>query len=1037
MAARGPLIVLGALLSHFGTSARVAASPPSPTCDDGQNGVLVTLPPPSRLRALIGIPSLEARAKRLGERLNTADGRAHSSASSLRVAVDVIAPRLDVVFVHPAEASGAAERDPADLLKAVLDSPDVGHAEPNCRIRVDDPVRGDTGVRAQVAATADAVPWGLDRIDARLGRDGIFSAGENRGAGVDIYVVDTGVLGSHQEFASQAGDGGSRVRPGWAAGLGWPWAPDGVIEAPAPGTSGTGCSPHGTHCASTAAGATLGVANDALIIPVQVLHCEGDGFLGDVIAGLEWTMGQAATSGRPSVLSMSIGGGRSALMNAMVARAHREGLVVVAAAGNSNADACEYSPAGAAGAITVGAIDAADRRSSFSNHGPCVDLWAPGSEVVGACASTDRDTCTMSGTSMACPHVSGAVAQLRALFPAASADEVVAALLCHATANVLSGMTSRTNATGLLYAGQAINAGYLSCTFEPLPPLPPSPPPSPDPPPSRPPPPPPPPHPPAIPSPPAPPPRSPTLTTESPFDGCVHNMLVRAMRTIVPDRSGGITLDFYATGRSSQCTDYCPLCLHVNYVGLRHRADPHVFQRIERLTCHAGWLRNYVRYTFSFAVPVPGEYCIAFGSMERDCRWNEQMALLACDGPFPPVLYGEAPPRPPVMPPAPPSPPPAAPAFCDLHYPAFRADQRAYLQVTIDGVKATAGTLAAFVGDECRGHVGNLTIPFGPHEGEAIFLMTIFSDVDGETLTFVFQSTAARQAQLDQTMLTSAGSATGSVLAPVQLTGDSPPPVPPSPPRLPPSLPSPPSPPPAPPRLCESDYPTDPFTQTAVLQVTIDGVKASSGTLAAFIGDECRGQTGAHYVPFGPHVEEYVFLLSIWLSLNGRTIRLVFQSSDTLGVVALDQTLSNGPAAELGTSGKRRMFPHGRPHARCRLALKAPIAPLCVVQPVRSTNMSARYSNPCSSQAPHPSSHHRCQGRCHRHRRRRHWPRHRPLLRRCPRCRCQSLCPRRRGRRRCALQMMASPGTIERPALESATPSCLPPTRQTAARPSA
>ncbi len=198
-----------------------------------------------------------------------------------------------------------------------------------------------------------------------------------------MYVVDTGVLSSHSEFAG-------RIRSGFAA----------------TGLTGTeDCNGHGTHVAGTAAGATYGIAPAATVVSVRVLDCNGSGTLSGVIAGIDWVI-QDHTS-KPAVLNMSLGGGLSGILDAAVQRAVDDGISVVVAAGNSTADACGFSPAAAPNAITVGSTTTSDTRSSFSNFGECVDIFAPGSGIKSAWHTGTTATGTISGTSMATPATDG------------------------------------------------------------------------------------------------------------------------------------------------------------------------------------------------------------------------------------------------------------------------------------------------------------------------------------------------------------------------------------------------------------------------------------------------------------------------------------------------------------------------------------------------------------------------------------------------------------------------------------------------------
>jgi subtilisin family serine protease len=249
-------------------------------------------------------------------------------------------------------------------------------------------IEADQRVEASTAAVTQlSPPWGLDRIDQRLRPlNGAYQA-STTAAGLTAYVIDTGIYAAHQDF-------GGRVAAGYTA------ISDGRMT--------DDCNGHGTHVAGTMGGATYGAAKAVTLIPVRVLNCQGSGTWSGVIAGLDWVATHHTTA--RAVANMSLGGGKSDTVNAAVRRVVNDGVVVAVAAGNSGADACRYSPASELSALTVGATTSADARASFSNWGKCLDLFAPGVGITSAWIGSTTKTHTISGTSMAAPHVAGAAA---------------------------------------------------------------------------------------------------------------------------------------------------------------------------------------------------------------------------------------------------------------------------------------------------------------------------------------------------------------------------------------------------------------------------------------------------------------------------------------------------------------------------------------------------------------------------------------------------------------------------------------------------
>ncbi len=258
----------------------------------------------------------------------------------------------------------------AQEAEAIADSDDIAYVEED----------------GKVYASLDT--WGLDRIDQTdLPLDNAYTPYGN-GAGVTTYILDTGILTSHEEFDNN--------RATWG------------INTTGDGND-TDCHGHGTHVAGTVVGKEYGVANQADTVAVKVLGCSGSGTWAGVISGVEWVMDNAI---KPATANMSLGGGTNTALDTAVANLHNSGVPVAVAAGNNNGDACNYSPAGAPDVITVASSDSGDARSSFSNYGDCIEIFAPGSSIKSAHHTSDSAYYTMSGTSMASPHVCGGAALL-------------------------------------------------------------------------------------------------------------------------------------------------------------------------------------------------------------------------------------------------------------------------------------------------------------------------------------------------------------------------------------------------------------------------------------------------------------------------------------------------------------------------------------------------------------------------------------------------------------------------------------------------
>ena len=274
----------------------------------------------------------------------------------------------------------------------------------------------------EAIVTQTNATWGIDRVDQRnRPLSGTYTY-TSTGSGVTAYVIDTGIRRTHTQFGNRAVHGFTAINDG-----------RGSLD----------CNGHGTHVAGTIGGSTYGVAKGVRLVAVRVLSCSGSGSTSGVIAGVNYVSGNHAPT-TPAVANMSLGGGASSALDAAVNNSIADGVTYAIAAGNSNANASNYSPARVAAAITVGSSTSSDARSSFSNFGSVVDIFAPGSSITSAWSTSNTSTRTISGTSMATPHVAGAAARYLQGNPGASPGTVLNALVADATVNVLSGIPTGT-----------------------------------------------------------------------------------------------------------------------------------------------------------------------------------------------------------------------------------------------------------------------------------------------------------------------------------------------------------------------------------------------------------------------------------------------------------------------------------------------------------------------------------------------------------------------------------------------------------------
>ena len=339
-----------------------------------------------------------------------------------------------IVVLNPEAASLAGERSSAARVSTVAQTIATSHRAKLVRtyqsalrgfvVRADDAALAklladprvayveEDGI-AQMNPIQGGATWGIDRIDQRTLPLNSSYTYDVAGAGVHAYIIDSGINTAHSEFTGRVGNG---------------------FTAIGDGNGSNDCNGHGTHVAGTVAGTTWGVAKSAIVYPVRVFGCSGGSPWSTIIAGIDWVAGNRQL---PAVANMSLGGGGNTSVDAAVENLINSGVTVVVAAGNDAGDACTKSPARVRRALTVGSIDISGSRSSFSNYGTCVDLFAPGDSITSAWHTDNTATAVLNGTSMASPHVAGTVALFLQTNPGAGTGEVVSTVVGKSTVGVV------------------------------------------------------------------------------------------------------------------------------------------------------------------------------------------------------------------------------------------------------------------------------------------------------------------------------------------------------------------------------------------------------------------------------------------------------------------------------------------------------------------------------------------------------------------------------------------------------------------------
>ncbi|MFC3493533.1 S8 family peptidase [Glycomyces rhizosphaerae] len=400
-------------MSTAGTKRRIRAAAAIAIAGAAAGGSLVAAstfanaeetPAPAASDLIIGADSPDAIA---GEYIVVLEDQAAGATDGLNALADDLGVSVDVEDTLGIVDGYVAEMSESEAIELASDDA-VAYVEQNQYAHASE-------------VQADPPSWGLDRVDQdALPLDASYEYTQS-GTGVEAFVLDTGVNVTHQEFEGRIGEGY-----------------DFIDDDADP----SDCHGHGTHVAGTIGGSTYGLAKDVTIRPVRVLDCEGSGSYAAIIGGIDWV---AENAGESAVANMSLGGSFSQALNDAIAGAVESGVTFAIAAGNEGQDACNVSPGSEPTAITVGATDELDAAASFSNFGECVDILAPGVDITSAWIDGDDAENTISGTSMATPHVAGVAALFLEANPGATPDEVATALTEGALPDAVSDVNGSPN----------------------------------------------------------------------------------------------------------------------------------------------------------------------------------------------------------------------------------------------------------------------------------------------------------------------------------------------------------------------------------------------------------------------------------------------------------------------------------------------------------------------------------------------------------------------------------------------------------------